>query len=137
MSDLRQMKYFLSVEVVQRSEGIFINQKKYANEVLERFGMEHCNSVKNPIVLGLKLGKDEGGAGVDATAYKQMVGRLMYMTATRPDLAYVVSLISRFMERPTELHQAAMKRVLRYLKGTTEFGIFYKKVEKEVGSLHR
>nr|DAD19456.1 TPA_asm: hypothetical protein HUJ06_020919 [Nelumbo nucifera] len=121
MSDLGKMKYFLGVEVVQDSEGIFINQKKYANEVLERFGMENSNLVKNPI----------GGAGVDATAYKQMVGSFMYMTATRPDLAYVVSLISRFMERPTELHQQAVKRVLRYLKGTTELGIFYKRGGEE------
>lgn len=76
--------------------------------------MEHCTRVKNPVVPGFKLVKDEGGTGVDATAYKQMVGSLMYMTATRPDLAYVVSLISRFMERPTNLHHQALKRVLRY-----------------------
>ena len=127
MSDLGKMKYFLGVEVLQNSKGIFINQKKYANEVLERFGMEHCNPVKNPVVPGCKLVKDEGGVVVDTTTYKQMVGSLMYMTATRPDLAYVVGLISRFMERPTDLHQQAVKRVLRYLKGTTDLGIFYKR----------
>ena len=70
MSDLGRMKYFLGVEVVQGSEGIFINQQKYANEVLERFGMEHCKPVKNSVVPGFKLVKDEGGTGVDATAYK-------------------------------------------------------------------
>jgi hypothetical protein len=135
MSDLGRMKYFLGVEVVQSSKGIFINQKKYANEVLKRFGMEYCNSVQNPIVPGCKLVKDEEGAVFDATTYKQMVGSLMYLTATRPDLAYVVSLISRFMERPTSLHYEAVKRVFRYLKGTTELGIFYKRggEEKLVG----
>lgn len=111
MSDLGKMKYFLGVEVMQSSKGIFISQKKYAKEVLERFGMERCNPMQNPIVPGSRLVKDEGGTSVDATTYKQMVGSLMYLTATRPDLAYVVSLISRFMERPTELHQQAVKRI--------------------------
>lgn len=135
MSDLGRMKYFLGVEVVQSSKGIFINQKKYANEVLKMFGMEYYNWVQNPIVPGCKLVKDEAGAVFDATTYKQMVGSLMYLIATRPDLAYVVSLISRFMERPTNLHYQAVKRVFRYLKGTTELGIFYKRggEEKLVG----
>lgn len=111
MSDLGCMKYFLGVEVVQSSAGIFIGQKKYTNEVLERFGMEHCNPVKNPIVPGSKLAKDEGGTKIDSTVYKQMVGSLMYLTATRPDLMYVVSLIARYMEAPIVLHQQAVKRV--------------------------
>ena len=105
MSDLGRMKYFLGVEVVLGSEGIFISQRKYANEVLERFGMEQCNPVENLVVLGFKLGKDEVGTSVDATTYKQMVGSLMYLNATKPDLAYVLSLINMFMERPTNLHQ--------------------------------
>lgn len=127
MSDLGCMKYFLGVEVVQSSAGIFISQKKYANEVLERFGMEQSNSVKNPIVPGNRLSIDEGGTRINSTVYKQMVGSLMYLTATRPDLMYVVSLIARFMEAPTVLHQQAVKRVFRYLKGTTELGILYRK----------
>lgn len=87
--------------------------------------MEHCNPVKNPIVPGFKLVKDEGGASVDATTYKQMVARLMYLTVTRPELMYVVSLVNRFMERPTKIHQQAVKRIIRYLKGTVELGILY------------
>jgi len=130
MSDLGRMKYFLGVEVVQHSEGIFINQRKYANEVLERFRMRNCNLVKNPIIPGFKLVKDEGEVSVDATTYKQMVGSLMYLTATRPDLAFVVSLISKFMERPTELHQQAVKRVLRYIKGQLSWESLTKKVKK-------
>ena len=110
MSDLGYMKYFLGVEVVQSSVGIFISQKKYAKETLERFGMEYCKPVKNPIVPGSRLTKD-GGTEIDSTTYKQMVGSLMYLTVTRPDLMYVVSLIARFMEAPTVLHQQAVKRV--------------------------
>jgi hypothetical protein len=128
MSDLGRMKCFLGVEVIQNSDGIFICQSKYAKEVLERFGMERSNPVKNPIVPGCKLSKHEDSAmNVDATEYKKLVGSLWYLTATRPDVMYVVGLISRYMEKPTEMHLQAGKRILRYLKGTIEFGIGYRK----------
>jgi hypothetical protein len=100
-------------------------KNKYAKEVLERFMMEKSNSVKNPIVPGVKLMKDEEGVKVNATMYKQLVGSLMYLTATMPDLMYVVCLISRFMGSPTKLHLQAAKRVLRYLKDTVDLGIFF------------
>jgi hypothetical protein len=128
MSDLGRMKYFLGVEVIQNAELIFICQKKYAREVLGRFGMEHSNAVQNPIVPGCKLTKNEENAkGVNTTEYKQLVGSLLYLTATRPDLMYAVGLVSRYMKRPTEMHLQAVKRILRYLRGTTEFGIIYRK----------
>ena len=127
MTDLGKMRYFLGLEVLQKSDGIFISKKKYALKVLNRFGMDKSNSVFNPIVPGCKLVKDEGGVKVDKTYYKQVVGSLMYLTATRPDLMFVVSIISRYMENPTKLHLQAAKRVLRYLRGTIDFGIFYRK----------
>lgn len=127
MTDLGRMRYFLGIEVIQSLDGIFVCQRKYAHEILGRFGMDKSNPVKNPIVPGTKLSKDEAGTKVDETLFKQVVGSLMYLTATRPDLMYGVSLISRFMSCPTESHWLAAKRILRYLKGTTELGIFYKK----------
>ncbi|KAL9235087.1 hypothetical protein vseg_009883 [Gypsophila vaccaria] len=133
MSDLGKMKYFLGIEVKQYPNGIFICQRKYARDVLTRFGMEHSNAVKNPIVPGTKLSKDESGARVDDTRFKQVVGCLMYLTVTRPDLAYVVSLISRFVSSPTMAHWLAAKRVLRYVKGTTTLGIFYSKGKNDLG----
>ncbi|PNY15444.1 retrotransposon-related protein [Trifolium pratense] len=126
MTDLGKMRFFLGVEVDQSSNGIFITQQKYATEVLARFGMEHCNQVSSPIVPGCKLVRDETEQGTDATVYKQMIGCLMYLLATRPDLAYSVCLVARFMERPTEMHVTAVKRIMRYLKGTLGFGIMYK-----------
>lgn len=127
MTDLGKMKYFLGIEVNQTATWVFICQQKYDKEVLERFGMESNNVVTNPIVPGSKLCKNEDGTVVNATTYKQMIGSLMYLTATRPDLMYAVCLASRNMERPTDTHLVAMKRILRYVKGTTSLGILYKK----------
>ncbi|KAL5564205.1 hypothetical protein UlMin_027369 [Ulmus minor] len=130
MSDLGMLHYFLGIEVVQSATGIFISQKKYVREILDMFQMKNCNSVNTPTEFGLKLNKDHEGKKVDGTLYKQIVGSLMYLTATRPDIMYSVSLISRYMENPTEMHLLAAKRILRYLQGTKEFGLFYKKGEK-------
>lgn len=123
------------MKVEQNSKGIHICHRKYAREVLERFGIGVRNSVKNPIVPGTKLTKEGEGSKVDATMYKQMIGSLMYLTATRPDLMYVVCLVSRYMSSPTELHLLVVKRVFRYLKGTTDLWVFYKRggEEKLVG----
>ncbi|XP_016649670.1 PREDICTED: uncharacterized mitochondrial protein AtMg00810-like [Prunus mume] len=131
MIDLGKMRYLLGIEVIQGFDGIFISQQKYAQEVLERFNMVQCNSVLNPVVPGFKLTKDEGGVEVDSIIYKQMVGSLMYLRSTRPDLMYIVSLISQYMERPIEAHLLAAKREERYVKGTIDLGISYKKGGKD------
>jgi hypothetical protein len=124
MIDLGLMKYFLGVEVTQTNDGIHISQHKYAMELLRKFEMEECNGVVNPIVPGTKLIANEGNR-VDVTKFKQLVGCLMYITTTRPDIQFVVNMISRFMSSPTDIHYAAAKRVLRYLKGTSDYGIWY------------
>jgi len=110
MTDLGRMKYFLGVEIMQNSNGIFVCQRKYAHEVLSHFGVENCNAIKNPIVPGTKLSKDDAGTKVDATMFEQVVGSFMY-------LMYGVSLISRFMSIPTESHWFAAKRIR---KGKTQ-----------------
>lgn len=93
--------------------------------------MDKSNAVSNPIVPGCKLSKEGSGAEIDVTNYKQMVGSLMYLTATRPDLMYDVCLISRYMEKPTEMHLQAAKRIMRYLKGTIKLGVLYGRSGKE------
>ncbi|XP_048228756.1 secreted RxLR effector protein 161-like [Ricinus communis] len=121
------MRYFLGIEVLQSGDGIFICQKRYAREVLARFNTDNCNPVQNPIVPSCRLTRDENGARVDSSRYKQLIGSLMYLTATRPDIMFIMSLLSRYMEQPTELHFQVAKRVLRNIKRTFEFGIFYKR----------
>jgi len=112
---------------MQSSNGIFVCKRKYALEVLSRFGMKNCNAVKNLIVSGTRLSKDYAETKVSATMFKQVVDNLMYLTTTQPDLMYGVSLISRFMSSPIESHWFPTKIILRYLKGTPELSIHYKK----------
>ena len=127
MIDLGKMRYFLGIEVMQRSNDIFISQKKYTQEVLERFNMDKCNLVHNPMVPRFKLTKNGDGVRIDSSFYKKIVGNLMYLTTTRLDVMFVVSLISRFMDCPIKLHFQSAKRILRYLKGTIDFGVLYEK----------
>lgn len=125
MSDPGRMTYFIRVKVIQNDSSIFIGQAKYAKEVLHGFGMLDVNAVKTPIVLGCRLTREGSGDEVDATIYKQMIGSLMYLTSTIPDLMYSMCLASRYMERPTTMHNQAVKKIMWYLKGTIDLGIMY------------
>eukprot|EP00253_Pinus_taeda_P022001 PITA_22001 len=116
---------FTGIEVEQNRKWIFISQAKYVNEVSERFNMQESKAVITPTMMGLKLSKEDSRKDFDPRLYKSIVGSLMYLTATRPDIMHAVSLISRFMERPKEAHWHATKRILRYVKGTKRFGILY------------
>ncbi|KAK2980779.1 hypothetical protein RJ640_009564 [Escallonia rubra] len=127
MSDLGLLHHFLGMEIVQDEHGVFISQKKYALSVLKKFGMHACNPVAIPLVLSEKLKKEDGGRKVDATLYRSLVGNLMYLTATRPDLMFAASLLSRFMQSPSHFHLGGAKRVLKYIKGTFDYGIKYSK----------
>lgn len=127
MTDLGRMKYFLGVEINQEKAGISMYQQKYAKEVLDRFNMWEFNGVKNPIVPGTVVTKVGMGDKVNDTMYKRLVGSLMYLTVTRPDLMYAVSFISRFMADPREEHLQLAKRILRYVKATYNFGLLYER----------
>ncbi|WCJ34767.1 Retrovirus-related Pol polyprotein from transposon TNT 1-94 [Euphorbia peplus] len=126
MSDLGKLSYYLGLEVDQGKGYIELKQAAYAKKLLEKAGMSDCNPVKYPMDHKLQLSKDESGEPVNSTQFKSMIGGLRYLVHTRPDIAYAVGVISRFMERPTMLHLNAAKRVLRYVKGTLNFGLVYK-----------
>jgi hypothetical protein len=125
MTDLGIMKYFLGIEVDQSTKGIFVCQQKYAADIIKRFCMEDCNPAETPIPLGTKLSKKDEGPTVDPTLYKILVGSLLYLTTTRPDIMYASSLVSRFMESPKDSHWKMVKRILRYVAGTLNFGLWY------------
>eukprot|EP01018_Ginkgo_biloba_P002098 Gb_06075 [translate_table: standard] len=100
MTGLGLMNYFLGIEVTQNSDGAFISQEKYANDILKRFRMQNSKIAITPLAMSVKLSKEDESRKVDSALYKSLVGSLMYLTATRPDIMYAVSLISRFMEDP-------------------------------------
>ncbi|GJR88647.1 retrovirus-related pol polyprotein from transposon TNT 1-94 [Tanacetum coccineum] len=107
--------------------GIFINQEKYALETLKKYGMDLSDPVDTPMVDRLKLDEDLLGIPVDQTRFRGMVGSLMYLTASRPDLVFAVCMCARYQAKPTKKHLEAIKRVFRYLKGTINMGLWYPK----------
>lgn len=125
MTDIGLMAYYLGIEVKQTDEGIFIFQEGYAKEILNKFKMEDCKPVGTPVEVGIKLTKLDDGEKVDSTLFKSLIGSLRYLTCTRPDILFGVGLVSRYMEAPTMTHFKAAKRILRYLKGTLDFGLMY------------
>ncbi|XP_031277509.1 secreted RxLR effector protein 161-like [Pistacia vera] len=117
------MSSFLGMEINQTSSGIFVNQRRYAADVLKRFGMDKCKPVNTPLVATQKLSKEDGAVKVDESLYRSLIGCLLYLTTTRPDL------MSRFMTNPSENHFRAAKRVLRYIKGNPGLGVWFRKSE--------
>ncbi|CAN6720242.1 unnamed protein product [Malus baccata var. baccata] len=127
MSDLGLLHHFLGLGIIQTDNGIFIHQKKYAKSLLEKFGLKDCKAVKTPLAITDRLSKIDGSEEADEGLYRKMVGSLLYLTATRPDLMYASCLLARFMHKPTMKHMGTAKRVLRYVQGTLDFGIEYVK----------
>nr|GEW69049.1 uncharacterized mitochondrial protein AtMg00810-like [Tanacetum cinerariifolium] len=127
MSMMGQMPFFLGLQLSQSPRGIFINQPKYAYEIVKKYGMLTSDSVDTPMVEKSKRDEDLQGKLVDATLYHGMIGSLMYLTSSRPDLIYAVCLCARNQAKPTKKHLNAVKRIIRYLKGIINMGLWYSK----------
>ncbi|GJR53212.1 retrovirus-related pol polyprotein from transposon TNT 1-94 [Tanacetum coccineum] len=127
MSMMGKISIFLGLQTSQSPRGIFLNQSKYALELLKKYGMESCNPVDTPMVEKSKLDENPQGKVVDPTHYRGMVGTLMYLTSSRPDLVYVVCMCARYQNRLTKKHLHAVKRIFRYLRGTVNRGLWYSK----------
>uniref|UniRef100_A0A2N9JBE9 Integrase catalytic domain-containing protein n=1 Tax=Fagus sylvatica TaxID=28930 RepID=A0A2N9JBE9_FAGSY len=125
MTDIGLMAYYLGIEVKQTEEGIFISQEGYAKEILKKFEMLDCKPVSTPLECGVKLSRHDEEENVNPTLFKSLVGSLRYLTCTRPDILYGVGLVSRYMEALTMTHLKTAKRILRYVKGTLDFGLLY------------
>jgi hypothetical protein len=125
MSDLGLLSFYLGIEVYQGDSGITIQQITYAKHVVELAGITDCNLALTPMEERLKLSHDSTTEEVDATQYRRLVGSLRYLAHTRPDLAFSVGYISRFMQRPMMEHQQAVKRIIRYVAGTLDHDLYY------------
>nr|KYP56316.1 Copia protein [Cajanus cajan] len=127
MSMIGELKFFLGLQIVQSNKGIKIHQTKYTKELLQKFKMENAKPMKTPMHPLTSLGLDKESLDVDNTMYQGMVGSLLYLTTSRPDIMFSVCICARFQVRPKEVHLQAIKRILRYLKGKADLGIsFYR-----------
>ncbi|GMI84085.1 hypothetical protein HRI_002077800 [Hibiscus trionum] len=127
MSMMGELSFFLGLQIKQRKDGTFINQAKYVNDMLKKFGLENAKPQATPMSSSIKLDKDEGGKCVDSKLYRSMIGSLLYLTASRPDIMFSVCLCARFQASPRESHLVAIKRIFRYLRDTPTLGLWYPK----------
>jgi hypothetical protein len=132
MTDLGKMTFFLGMEVQQKQNEIFICQQKYAKEILKKFNMEECRSTTTPMNQKEKFYKEDGAAKIDETLYRTLIGCLMYLTATRPDIMNATSILSRYMHCASEIHFQAAKRIVRYIKGTIDYGLKFCQVKNSI-----
>ncbi|XP_071704226.1 uncharacterized mitochondrial protein AtMg00810-like [Rutidosis leptorrhynchoides] len=122
MTDLGPLNYFLGIHATRTTSGMFLSQKQYAHENIERASMPTCHPCRTPVEPGAKL-TSHGPPVQDPTLYRSLAGALQYLTFTRPDISYVVQQICLFMHDPREQYMHALKRIIRYIQGTTELGL--------------
>jgi hypothetical protein len=132
MTDLGKMTFFLGMEVQQKHNEIFICQQKYAKEILKKFNMEECRSTTTPMNQKEKFCKEDGAAKIDETLYRTLIGCLMYLTATRPDIMNATSILSRYMHCASEIHFQPANRIVRYIKGTINYGLKFCQVKNSI-----
>lgn len=125
MTDLGSLSHFLGVFVTRSSSSLFLSQRQYALDIIQRAGMSECHIIRTPIDSGAKLSVNTGDLldAADATTYRSLTGALQYLTITRPDLSYSVQQACLFMHAPRTSHLSLVKRIVRYVKGTLDFGM--------------
>jgi hypothetical protein len=129
LEDLGALHYFLGIQVSWSRDGLILSQERYAAELLQKAGMLHCKPVKTPLVTAEKLFVASGTTLIneEATRYRSIVGGLQYLTLTRPDLSFAVNRVCQFLHASTEIHMAAVKRILHYVQGTLGTGLKFHK----------
>lgn len=126
MKDLGNLKYFLGIEVLRSKQGIFICQKKYTLDLLTETGLVDCKPADTPMIANHRLHMEINGKLADKERYQRLVGKLIYLSHTRPDIAYAVGVVSQFMHQPQVAHMEAVQRILKYFKGTTGHGVVFR-----------
>ncbi|GAU41423.1 hypothetical protein TSUD_26030 [Trifolium subterraneum] len=127
MSMMGELGFFLGLQIKQQEDGIFISQEKYVNDLLKKYKMNEAKIMSTPMHPSTSLDKDEKGKDVSEKEYRGMIGSLLYLTASRPDIVFAVGLCARFQTSPKESHLIAVKRIFRYLVGNPDVGLWYKK----------
>jgi hypothetical protein len=125
MKDLGELRYFFSIEVIQSPKGIWLLQRQYALNKLTEYWMMGCKPISIRLEQNAKLSANEGELVEDTTMYIRIMGSLIYMTITRPDLSVAVGVVDQFMQTPRKPHLDAVRCILRYIKHTLLCGIFY------------
>jgi len=125
MSMMGEFSFFLGLQVKQSEYGIFLCQSKYCKEILKKFEMESCKEASTSMPSSCYMDADVAGKGVDQSKYKGLIGSLLYLTTSRPDIMFVVCLCARFQANIKESHIKIAKRIFKYLKGTTNVGLWY------------
>ncbi|KAI3729851.1 hypothetical protein L6452_18522 [Arctium lappa] len=125
MSSMGELTFFLGLQVQQKSDGIFICQSKYVQDILTKFGFSDSKPASTPMETHKQITADLEGEDMDVHHYRSMIGSLMYLTASRPDIMFPVCVCARFQVRPKQSHFQAVKRIFRYLKGQPRLGLWY------------
>ena len=125
ISMMEELTFFLGLQIKQLSEDIFISQSKHIKEMLQRFDMENYKSSSIPMSPTYKLSKDEYSLSMNQKLYRGMIGTLLYLTTSRPDILISVCIYARFQVEPKESHLKSVKRIIKYLKGTKNVGLWY------------
>ncbi|KAG9446382.1 hypothetical protein H6P81_012510 [Aristolochia fimbriata] len=125
MSMMGELAYFLGFQVKQKEDGIFISQKKNAKNLVKKFDLEGSKAMRTPMSTTAYVTKDEEEIPADATMYRSMIGSLQYLTASRPDISYSVGVCARYQSAPRESHVKLARRILRYVKGTVNWGLWF------------
>ena len=113
MSMIGELTHFLGLQIRQQDSGIFLSQSKYAKNLIKKFGLESASSVKTPMSPNVKLTVDLLGRSVDPSLYRSMIGSLLYLTTSKPDISYSVGVCTRYQANPKEFHMTALKRIIK------------------------
>nr|KYP72326.1 Retrovirus-related Pol polyprotein from transposon TNT 1-94 [Cajanus cajan] len=127
MSMMGEVTFFLGLQIKQLNNGIFVSQSKYCNELLKKFGMKSCKEVATLISTSCNIDLDEKGTTIDASKYRDMIGSLLYLTTSRPNIIFILCMCARFQENPKDSHMISIKRILKYLRGTINVGLWFSK----------
>ena len=131
MSMVGKLNYFLGLQVKQRKDRIFIFQEKYAKNLVKRFGLNSKKHTFTPMISSAKLSRDAAGVEMDPTLYRSMIDSLLYLTASRPNIAFSVGVCAQFQGTPKESHLTTVKRIIRYINSTSDYGIWYSRDSNE------